>query len=101
MNDVTKMIHKDKPFKVRDIDWDTDLPTGPMTVDFGAPLEFGDEKYNITLWLDEKYEAKVLDFDFQRARNFDKYAPEYVVSNIEWDVKLPKSVVVNVPYGVV
>lgn len=95
------MIHKDKAFKVRNIDWDADLPTGPMTVDFGAPLDRGDERYNITLWLEEEYDGKVLDFDFKRARNFDEDCPEYAVSNIEWDVNLPKSVVVNVPYDVV
>ena len=100
-NEVTKMIHKDKSFKVRDIDWDADLPTGPITVDFGAPLEFHDEKYYITKWLEEKYEAKILDFDFNRVRNFDKDAPEYAVSNIEWDVNLPKSLVVDVPSDVV
>lgn len=103
INEDAKMIHKDKPFKVRNIDWDADLPTGPIKVEFGAPLESrsGDEKYNITLWLEEKYEAKVLDFDFKRVRNFDEYSPDYVVSNIEWDVNLPKSTVVNVPYDVV
>lgn len=101
IDEGTKMIHKDKPFRVRNIDWDADLPTGPITVDFGAPLEFGDEKYNITLWLEEEYDAKVLDFDFKRARNFDEDCPEYAVSNIEWDANLPKSVVVNVPYDVV
>ena len=103
MNEVTKMVHKDKPFKVRNIDWDADFPTGPIKVDFGAPLESrsGDEKYYITQWLEQEYDAKVLDFDFERASEFDEDCPEYMVSNIEWDVNLPKSVVVNVPYEVV
>ena len=95
-------------FRVHDIDWDIDLPSGPIKVDFGAPLESGkflmgnrDEKWYISKWLYDKYETKALSFKFKKALNFDSDRPEYIVSNIKWDINLPKSVEVDVPADVV